>query len=154
MEAIGLDKKVYIMPEGGAAFVYIDQPDLIVKAREALASVEGIEHIYAPADYAALGLPRPDQDPQFGQLFLTAKEGYSFSGATGGPVTAAVLQVGGSHAYLASDPDLHPIFIASGYGVRAGVKPGLVSNLDVAPTIAQLLGISLPTAKGKPLQLK
>ena len=28
------------------------------------------------------------------------------------------------------------------------------SNLDVAPTIAKLLGVSLPTAKGKALQLQ
>lgn len=154
IEAAGLDKKVYVLPEGGAAFVYFDQPDLIDKTREALSRLEGIEHIYGPDEYAALGLPRPEKDPQFGQLFVTAKDGYSFSGTTGGPVTAAVLQVGGSHAYLASDPDLHPIFIASGYGVRAGVKLGLVSNLDVASTIAQLLGVALPTAKGKPLPLR
>ena len=96
----------------------------------------------------------PEHDPQFGQLFLTAKDGYSFAGTVGGPVTAAVPQVGGSHAYLASDPELHPIFIASGYGVRKGVQLGLVSNLDVAPTIAKLLGVSLPTAKGKPLPLQ
>jgi predicted AlkP superfamily pyrophosphatase or phosphodiesterase len=153
LQAAGLDNKVYILAEGGSAFVYADQPD-VAKTREALANVEGIEHIYAPDDYGALGLPRPERDPQFGQLFLTARTGYSFSGSTGGPVTAAVLQTGGSHAYLASDPELHPIFIASGRGVRSGVNLGLVSNLDVAPTIAKLLGVTLPTAKGKPLPLQ
>jgi predicted AlkP superfamily pyrophosphatase or phosphodiesterase len=69
-------------------------------------------------------------------------------------VTAAVSQLSGSHAYLASDPDLHPIFIASGYGVRKGMQLGLVSNLDVASTIAKLLGVSLPTAQGKALPLQ
>jgi arylsulfatase A-like enzyme len=29
-----------------------------------------------------------------------------------------------------------------------------VSNLDIAPTIAQLLGVSLPTAKGHPIPLR
>jgi predicted AlkP superfamily pyrophosphatase or phosphodiesterase len=154
LEAAGLDKKVYVLPEGGSGFVYIEQPELTAKAREVLASIEGVDHVYGPDDYAALGLPRPERDPQFGQLFITAKDGYSIAGTKGGPVTAAVPQVGGSHAYLASDPDLHPIFIASGYGVRQGVKLGLVSNLDVASTIARLLGVSLPTAKGKPLPLQ
>ena len=153
LQAAGLDKKVYILAEGGSAFLYADQSD-VPKARETLANVEGIEHIYGPDDYGALGLPRPERDPQFGQLFLTAKTGYSFSGSTGGPVTAAVLQTGGSHAYLASDPELHPIFIASGRGVRQGVNLGLVVNLDVAPTIAKLLGVTLPTAKGKPLPIQ
>ena len=57
------------------------------------------------------------------QLLLTAKEGYSFSGATGGPVTAAVPQQRGSHGYMASDPDMDALFIAAGYGVRAGALP-------------------------------
>jgi predicted AlkP superfamily pyrophosphatase or phosphodiesterase len=152
--AAGMDKQVYILPEGGSAFVYVEQANLIQKTRSVLETVEGIEHIYGPDEYAALGLPKPERDPQFGQLFLTAKEGYSFSGTAGGPVTAAVPQTGGSHAYLASDPDLYPIFIASGYGVKAGVKLGLVKNLDVASTIAKLLGVSLPTASGKPLALQ
>ena len=154
INAAGLDKKVYVLPEGGSAFVYFDDAGLAGKAREALAALEGVDHIYGPDDYAALGLPRPERDPQFGQLWVTAKTGYSFSGTTGGPVTAAVPQIGGSHAYPASDPDMHPIFIATGYGVRKGIQLGLVSNLDVAPTIAKLLGIQLPSAKGKPLQLQ
>ena len=154
LQAAGLDKKVYVLPEGGSGFVYVDQPDLIVKAREVLATVEGVDHIYGPDEYGALGLPRPERDPQFGQLFVTAKAGYSFSGTVGGPATAAVPQIGGSHAYLASDPDLHPIFIAKGYGVRKGAQLGLVSNLDVASTIAKLLGVSLPSAKGKPILLQ
>ena len=58
------------------------------------------------------------------QLLLTAKDGYAFSGATGGPVTAAVPQLRGGHGYLNSDPDLDALFIASGYGVRANALPG------------------------------
>jgi predicted AlkP superfamily pyrophosphatase or phosphodiesterase len=87
-------------------------------------------------------------------LLLTAKDGYSFSGATGGPVTAAVPQLRGSHGYLASDPEMDALFIASGYGVRAGALAGRISNVDVAPTIAKLLGVALPSAKGKPLPLQ
>jgi arylsulfatase A-like enzyme len=34
------------------------------------------------------------------------------------------------------------------------VKLDRVSNIDLAPTIARLLGVSLPTAKGKPIALK
>ena len=157
LKAAGLDTKVFVLPEGGTAFVYINKAqagELIPKVLEALKSVEGISKIIGADEYAALGLPRPEQDPQFGQLLLAAKDGYSFAGATGGPVTAAVPQVGGSHGYLASESDMNPIFIASGYGVRAGGKVGIVSNLDIAPTIAKLLGVSLPTAKGKPIQLR
>jgi arylsulfatase A-like enzyme len=41
--------------------------------------------------------------------------------------------------------------VISGYGVKPGTRLGRVSNLDVAPTIAALLGVKLPTADGKPL---
>ena len=41
--------------------------------------------------------------------------------------------------------------VAWGAGIKPGVKLGEISNLDVAPTIAKLLGFSLPHAEGKPL---
>lgn len=154
LKAAGLEGKVFVMPEGGTAFVYIDEKDataLIPKVRGALSGVEGIDRIIGAGEFPGLGLPNPEQDRQFGQLLLSAKDGYSFSGATGGPVTAAVPQTGGSHGYLASDPDMNPIFIASGPGVGRRGTLGVVSNLDLAPTIAKLLGVSLPSAKGKAL---
>lgn len=158
LKAAGLDKQVYVLPEGGTAFVYIepaaDAAKLVPQIRKALEGLEGIERVAGVADYPALGLPNPDKDPQFGHLLLAAKDGYSFSGATGGPVTAEVPQQGGSHGYLASESDMNPIFIASGNGVRRGAALGTVANIDIAPTIAKLLGVSLPTAKGKALPLQ
>jgi len=121
---------------------------------QALQGAEGIDRIIGPDGFAALGLPHPDGEPQMFQLLLTARDGYSFSGATEGPVTAALPQRGGSHGYLASDPDMDAIFIASGYGVRGGAKLDRIANIDIAPTIAKLLGVALPTAKGKPIPLE
>lgn len=154
----GLDKQVYVLPEGGTAFVYFEPPadaaKWIPQVRKALEGVEGISRIAGVEDYPSLGLPHPDKDPQFGHLLLAASDGYAFSGATGGPVTAAVPQQGGSHGYLASDPDMNPIFIASGRGVKPGIQLGTIDNIDIAPTIAKLLGLSLPTANGKPIPLQ
>jgi predicted AlkP superfamily pyrophosphatase or phosphodiesterase len=158
LKAAGLDKQVFVLPEGGTAFVYMepfsDAAKLVPLVRKALDGVEGIERIAGVEDYPGLGLPNPDRDPQFGHLLLAAKDGYSFSGATGGPVTAEVPQQGGSHGYLASESDMNPLFIASGYGVRKGVQLGTISNIDIAPTIAKLLGLTLPSAKGKTLALQ
>ena len=39
-------------------------------------------------------------------------------------------------------------FVASGAGIRVGIRVDRVRNLDVAPTIAKLLGLDLPTATG------
>ena len=57
----------------------------------------------------------------------------------------------GSHGYVASDPDLRALFIAAGRGIRPGTTLESVSNLDLAPTIAHLLGVALPDAQGKVL---
>lgn len=153
----GLGDKVYILSEGGSAYIYFNSSqasELAPKVAEALKGVEGIDQIIGPDGFAALGLPQPSQEPQMYQMLLTAKDGYSFSGALGGPVTAAVPQQGGSHGYLASDPEMAAIFIAAGYGVHAGAKLDKIANIDVAPTIAKLLGVSLPTAKGTPIPLQ
>ena len=157
LAAVGLSGAVYVLAEGGTAFVYFDKSqaaELAPRAIQALKGAEGIDRIVGPDGFAALGLPQPDQDPQMFQLLRTARDGYSFSGAAGGPVTAALPQQGGSHGYLASDPDMDAIFIASGYGVRRGAKLQEVANIEIAPTLAKLLGVALPTAKGKAIPLE
>ena len=154
LEAAGLAKAAYVLPEGGTGFLYLNvtnSPEASRKVMELMKSVEGIAEVITPERFRALGLPLPQNDPQMFDVLLTAKPGYAFSGATGGAVTAAVPQQAGSHGYLARDPDLDAIFIASGYGVKAGAKLDEVRSIDVAPTIAKLLSLPLPTAKGKAL---
>ena len=157
LKAAGLDQAAYVLPEGGTGDLYLNStnpPDLLPRIIGLMKSIEGIDEVIMSDRFSALGLPLPGKDPQMCDLLLTAKPGYSFSGATGGPVTAAVPQQAGSHGYLASDPDLDAIFIASGYGVKPGIKLDRVATIDVAPTIARLLGVALPTANGKSLTLE
>jgi hypothetical protein len=42
--------------------------------------------------------------------------------------------------------------IMSGHGIKPRVRLGKISNMDVAPTIARLLGVEMPTAEGKVLE--
>jgi predicted AlkP superfamily pyrophosphatase or phosphodiesterase len=153
----GLSRAAYVLPEGGTGFLYFNStnsPDISRRVTELMKSTEGIADVITPDRFEALGLPLPQTDLQTFDLLLTARPGSSFSGATGGAVTAAVPQQAGSHGYLAEDPDLDAIFIASGYGVQSGVKLDRVASIDVAPTIAKLLGVKLPKAKGKALTLE
>ncbi|MGE5647478.1 MAG: alkaline phosphatase family protein [Acidobacteriota bacterium] len=157
LAAAGLDKQAYVLPEGGTGYVYLDKAraaEIAPKVIAALEGVEGIARIIRPEGYAELGLAQPERDPQMFDLLLVARSGYAFSGATGGPVTAELPQQAGSHGYLASDPEMTALFIASGYGVARGAKLERFENIDIAPTIANLLGIALPSAKGKPLALR
>jgi predicted AlkP superfamily pyrophosphatase or phosphodiesterase len=157
LASAGLTNAAYVLSEGGTGFLYLNptnSPEVSLNVTEFMKSLEGISDVITPDRFAALGLPQPGKDPQMFDLLLAAKSGYSFLGATGGAVTAAVLQQAGSHGYLASDPDLDGIFIASGYGVKPGATLDAVRSIDIAPTIAKLLGVSLPKVKGKALPLQ
>jgi len=58
----------------------------------------------------------------------------------------------GSHGHDPALPDLHATFVAWGSGIKHGARLGEISNMDVAPTIARLLGFSIPNAEGKALK--
>ncbi|MBK5299008.1 MAG: alkaline phosphatase family protein [Vicinamibacteria bacterium] len=50
----------------------------------------------------------------------------------------------GAHGPFPTRRRLHGIFYAVGPGVRAGARPGIVRQVDPAPTVARLLGIPAP----------
>jgi predicted AlkP superfamily pyrophosphatase or phosphodiesterase len=143
------------LAEGGVAFVYVparrEKPELVTRAREALATLEGVERVIGPEEFASLGLPLPDGSPQAPDLLLAAKDGYSFGTATTGDEVTVFSEPRGAHGYLASNPKMDALFLAAGAGIRPGARLERIRNLDVAPTIARLLGISMPDVEGQPL---
>ena len=152
-----LQSDAYVVPEGGSAIVYLTVPDptgeLLARARKAIAGVEGIDGVIEPADYARFGLPLPTVNNQMGVLFVTPKDGYSFTAAVGEEVVVDATEGSlGAHGYPATDADLSALFIASGAGIRQGVTLGVIDNVDVAPTMAELLGLNLPNVDGKVLK--
>ena len=54
-----------------------------------------------------------------------------------------------SHRKLNSEPEMNAIFVALGRGIRWGKQLGTIRNLDVAPTIAALLGIRMTDIDGR-----
>jgi predicted AlkP superfamily pyrophosphatase or phosphodiesterase len=148
----GLVRDAWVVPDGGVAMVYVTDPnrraELLPKLSALFRGVEGVEHVYAQEDFGKLGLPSPGQSNQAPDLLIAAKPGNVFaSGVPDGKGEAH----GGTHGYLNSDPQMQAIFIAWGSGIKPGVRLGTISNLDVAPTIAALLGIELTKATGRPL---
>lgn len=160
--AINADRAVescdaYVMPQGGMAFVYITDPakrsELLPKLKALCASIEGIAQVIDGADGPTLGMPTPDNNPGMGDLILYAKAGYAFRpGHNGALAVDESKNYLGTHGYPSSDPELDGIFIASGHGIRRGVKLPRVTNLDVAPTLADLLGVQLPDVEGRVLR--
>jgi hypothetical protein len=57
----------------------------------------------------------------------------------------------GTHGRSPENPSLHAVFVARGPGIRKNHRIGPISLTDVAPTIAHVLGVSLPNAQGRVL---
>ncbi len=138
----------YAMAQGGMAFVYVTdkarRDELIPKLKEMLGALEGVAGVVEPKDYASLGMPTPDVNEGAGDLALFAKPTYAFQAAAAGE---SVIQDSGTyqgtHGYLNSDPQLDGVFVAWGVGIKPGTVIDRMANLDVAPTIAKILGIKL-----------
>jgi hypothetical protein len=116
---------------------------------ETFRGVEGISHVITPDQYATLGLPK--QGGRMSDLVLAAGDGYAFAADANGPVVGDVPPgaSNGNHGYLNTNPDMRPIFVAWGAGIKPGARVDGVRTVDVAPTIARLLGIEMQEVMGK-----
>lgn len=147
---------VQVVVEGGAALVYVrdsaKRAEVIKRATNAFAGVEGIGTIAGPGQLKQHGLAEPEQDPRSPDLLLFAQEGYSFGETATGAV--AVVERGalrGSHGHDENLPCMDATFIAWGRGIKKGARLGPIQNTDVAPTISRLLDLPLRGAEGHPL---
>ena len=148
----------YALTAGGIAQVFLTNPDHREETRsrvkEIFSSLEGVERIIEPSGYAAAGFPDATENGQMADFVLRAKPGYGFiAAADGEPVTDIVEGTTVAfHGYPSSDPDMDAIFIAWGRHILPGVRLDKVSNVDVAPTIAQILGLKMENVEGKVLR--
>jgi predicted AlkP superfamily pyrophosphatase or phosphodiesterase len=148
--------QAYAMAQGGLTFVYVTDParreELKPKLRALFEMTEGVDKVLDGNDGPSLGMPTPDENQGMGDLVLYAKDGYAFQGpVVGDDDVADSKNYLGTHGYLSSDPELDGIFIAWGYGIKPGVKIPRMANVDIAPTIAELLGVKLPETDGRVL---
>jgi predicted AlkP superfamily pyrophosphatase or phosphodiesterase len=98
-----------------------------------------------------------------GDVFALMAEGYNFDGTQSpvvprlGDSSGAVFSVPnfyGAHGYNPNNTNMSAIFFAAGPNIGRGVL-NKVRNIDVVPTINQLLGVeSAPTVQGKALNLQ
>jgi predicted AlkP superfamily pyrophosphatase or phosphodiesterase len=149
---------VRVLGQGGASFLYVlDQARrdaLIERLAELFKTVEGVDVVITPKDFKKYGMADPQQNPQMPDVVLAAKSGYSFSDSLGGDlvVTPKSDEVKGTHGYDPNQPGMHATFVAWGAGIRPHVNVGAMNNTDVAPTIAELLGLKMKDVDGRPLE--
>jgi hypothetical protein len=75
--------------------------------------------------------------------------GLKLAGSITGPA-----KPGGTHGYMPDVREMDSSFFIAGPGIPAGRDLGRIDMRDIAPTLAALLDISLPTADGHNLIAK
>lgn len=154
-ERHGLTERVRLHPSGW--FLYVELLDAS-RDQAALESVfaevlelEGIAGLLRPADYDALGYPRYERDPRVPGQYAIVGDIDTFpvsDRASSSTSRRERDEPYHGHGYLPTHPRMYPAFVASGAGIRKGIRLGHVHNVDIAPTIARLLGLELPSATG------
>jgi predicted AlkP superfamily pyrophosphatase or phosphodiesterase len=144
----------WTMSWGGSAGVYVRDaasgPALVPKIEAALSGLEGVSGVHSGAALKALGLPDAATSDQAPVVVVAAKDNYEFGRADTGEIVTAI-DLHGHHGVLNSDPSMRALFVAWGRDVSAGTRLGDVNAVDVAPTIAEWLGVTLPGAAGSSL---
>jgi hypothetical protein len=118
------------------------------------AGLPGINRVISSPEYPAYGLPRYEDDPHMrGQTMIVANiEQQLVLDPTGSSMLVRPRKNAyHGHGYLPSHPRMYPALILSGRGIGKGKQLGHVHNLDVAPTIAHLLNMTLEGTRGRVL---
>lgn len=129
---------------GGSCAIYVKDPADIPGVRELFRSKAGemYEVLERPA-LDALGY-----DPG-AALALDPRGGWAFSGAFTTSFIEGTPTVKGNHGQRPSRPGLATGLIAAGPGIRPGTSIASLRLIDVAPTIAKILGLSMPDVEGE-----
>jgi predicted AlkP superfamily pyrophosphatase or phosphodiesterase len=151
-----VSRDAYSLAQGGAAFVYVldksRRSTTLQNLKAKFKGHDGVAAVFEDREFPELGLPTPDADPRMPDLILAAKDGYTFGDdAKGDNIITSIPAEKGTHGTLATDPLMYGTFIASGAGIRPGTKLDLINGVDVAPTIARLLGLRMPNVDGRVL---
>ena len=137
---------------GGSAAVMLARPDDAVLqgtvaallGKLAADPTNGIAQVIDRTAIAAMG---GGPEPSF---WLDFKLGYETGGHLTGPLVETPGSNKGTHGYFPTHPEMRATFIIAGPGI-AKKALGEIDMIDIAPTLAKVLGVSLPQATGKPL---
>ncbi|TWR29792.1 alkaline phosphatase family protein [Mucilaginibacter pallidiroseus] len=139
------DWRAYFQASGGSAFLHLCNPNdkaTLDKVNKALANLpDGIKKLFHILDKKQLTAAQGDPNAA---LALAANRGVSFGATAKGELLTAAK--GGTHGYLPTDfKDIQTGFVAFGRGIKPGTVLPIMDQEDIAPLIANLLGITLKT---------
>jgi predicted AlkP superfamily pyrophosphatase or phosphodiesterase len=126
------------------------------KLDAALAELEKhprINRVIRPDDMHAVGLPRYEESVYApGEYLIVPDIDTYLTTAPGGKMQRVKrAQAAHSHGYLPTHPRMYTSLLLSGADVKKGALLGHVRNMDIAPTVARLLGLEMPKMSGRVL---
>jgi hypothetical protein len=105
-----------------------------------------VTRLFLPEEHPDLGIG----GPAGGDLYFGLARGYHWSSDPRGPVLSSG-RPEGKHGYPSMEPDMHTAFCMAGPGIGARRIP-TARSIDLAPTVAEWLGIPAPAdARGRSL---
>ena len=152
-----VDGKVRFLAEGGAGMLYItdagERQRIMAELVPALKGVEGVETVIPSSEFASVGHVTPDQDPNEPDILIAAANGYSFAE---NPASKELITTAGgtkgTHGTHFKNPLLDATFVAWGAAIKPGVKLPRIRSVDVAPTMAAVLGVKMENVEGRVLK--
>jgi predicted AlkP superfamily pyrophosphatase or phosphodiesterase len=143
--------KAAAWPAGGSCAIVLRDPN----DKEAAKKVTEIFNRIASADNGPINRVLNQDDIKRMQsiptaaLMLDASPGYAFGEELSGPEIHDSKDYRGTHGQLPSRAEMRSSLIVYGAGARVGARMSLARMIDIAPTAAALLGLSLANAEGK-----
>lgn len=135
----------------GPAVILRSPSDAVARA-EAHAVVQSLAADPATGVFRVLDADEVTAEGGFpGAAFVVGlRPGFAISARVDGPVVAPT-EVGGTHGLLRELPEMDSTFIITGVGIPSGRVLERIDMRDIAPTLAALMGVSLPVAEGTDL---
>jgi arylsulfatase A-like enzyme len=122
-------------------------------ARRVLALFEELAQTTHKGLFRVIGREELDQRGAYpgALMFFEPAEGYYLSDGFDQDTFLVGTTRRGAHGFLPTEPRMFTGLIVAGAGIRAGVPLPSVRQVDIAPTIATLLGFPMPDIDGVPL---
>lgn len=138
--------------DGGSAAIVLREPDDAATRDKVAALLAGLQKNPAYGIDRVLDQAQVVHDGGTGlaQWFVLFKPGYEMGARPDAPPSQDS-HYHGMHGYDPALPAMRSTFLIEGAGIPAGRNLGDIDMRDIAPTIARVLGASLPQAEGKPL---
>ncbi len=148
--------KAYIQNAGGAAYLHLRDKDketeqlaLDILKKAMAEKAYGIEKIYGKEELKALHVPSSVA------YMLEARAGYCFSDEWEGSVVTDLEDKGvkyATHGFLPDKPGYKCNLVISGDCIKKGYQLEEIQMVDIAPTMAEILGIEFGNCDGRPLK--